>query len=143
MRQYLAPLAMISMLTSCGVSTPALPTQEELSRSSLVELCDMYSYHKAVSQADSYGAWSVPFIPLYYNELVRRRALTGQNVADIKAHVIRTGMKDYVAICSWGPTSDINSSGGVNGSFVQYVMGGYGLGEYIYARNGRIVSWQK
>ena len=74
-------------------------------------------------------------------ELIRRGAVSKRDLADIDAKEIRTGMRDYVAVCAWGPFSDINRSGGSYGSFDQYVM--YPMGTYVYTRNGKVDSWQQ
>ncbi|WP_143521013.1 hypothetical protein [Puniceibacterium antarcticum] len=76
----------------------------------------------------------------YLAELVKRGALTNQELEDISSETIRTGMKTYVAVCSWGPYESINSSGGIYGDTEQIVIS---LSQYIYTENGRVTQWQQ
>jgi hypothetical protein len=110
-------------------------SEATLKSKSLLDLCQTYASHR---DSGDYGA---PVAVQIQNELIRRKKLTGAQLADIKTHTIRTGMPEHIAICSWGPFSDVNQYGGIYGAHNQFVIGDYGT--YIYTENGRVTSWQQ
>jgi len=77
----------------------------------------------------------------FFNELISRKALSKRDVKDIEAGTIRTGMREHVAVCSWGPVIDVNRSGGIYGKSAQFVVDDFG--PYFYSDNGLITSWQQ
>lgn len=50
------------------------------------------------------------------------------------------GMKRGALIESWGKPDKINTSVGQWGRHEQFV---YGLGQYVYVKNGKVTSWQQ
>lgn len=127
-----AGLLMCFGAVACG---PLPPLDEAtLSSSSLNELCQAYAYGQLNTALAPRGGQAM-------NELILRKEITTKQLQDIKAGTIRTGMPEHIAICSWGPYTDINSSGGIYGTFNQIVIGD--KGEYIYTSNGRVESWQQ
>ena len=115
-------------LSAC--SLPA-PTEAELREASPRQLCQGYAANKfnANNQA------------LYANELFRRKLITAKEWTDVQGGVIRTGMREHVAVCAWGPYSHINSSAGRFGQHNQIVIDDFG--PYIYTENGKVTSWQQ
>lgn len=72
-----------------------------------------------------------------------------EEIRDILNRIIWTGMTKEQAVLSWGRPSSINSSGGIYGSYEQWVYKKYYgrmLGstyKYLYFENGKLTSWQQ
>lgn len=95
-------------------------------------LCNQYTRAKLMRE-DVFAAAMM-------REIEARGKMTTALRRDMETQTIRTGMPAWQAVCVWGPVDDLNSSGGVYGSFDQYVLS---TGGYFYTRNGRVESWQQ
>jgi hypothetical protein len=107
-------------------------SEATIASSNLVELCNWYAFGREYQQADVQSQAET--------ELRRRKALSNKDWSDVKAQTIRTGQKEHVAVCAWGPYKTANVSDGNYGRTVQFIFGDFG--PYGYSDNGRITSWQ-
>lgn len=125
--------AIATALLSALAAGCTIPEYDAVTLSSMdnLALCQAYSANQRVSPERSQQAM---------NELVSRKALSQKDIDDIQDGVIRTGMRDYVAICSWGPYKDVNRTTTRYGTSSQFVIDTFG--PYIYAEDGRISAWQ-
>lgn len=128
MRLAIAFAVSFATLSSCAVATDP----EDYSDLSDLELCQHYAVTKS--------RLTKPWTKAAMDELIRRKAVTEAEIADISKEVIRIGMREHAAVCSWGPYKDVNTSVGSWGRHRQYVMGDFG--PYVYTENGRVTSWQ-
>ncbi|MDZ4136681.1 MAG: hypothetical protein U1D06_13985 [Paracoccaceae bacterium] len=124
----------MSVLTvaACAVTPQPPPSDAALRKASNVELCQTYARAKS------------PYAPAWQaaarNELIRRGAVTKQDQADWSKGLVRIGMAEHIAVCSWGPYVDVNSTTGSWGTHRQYVIGQFG--PYVYTENGVVTSFQ-
>jgi hypothetical protein len=124
----LAALPLCTFLSACAL--PELSAEQAAAMSNN-QLCQAYSH------AEKYGHPNRLSSAL--RELKKRGAISDRDYKDIRAHRIRTGMKEHIAICSWGPYEDINSTTMRGYQSRQIVID---LGTYIYTENGRVYAWQ-
>ncbi|NKX40356.1 hypothetical protein HGG71_02610 [Rhodobacteraceae bacterium R_SAG2] len=128
MFRLLAALTGLAVVGAC--SAPEL-SQEAAASMTNIQLCQTYAYAKSFNDAQRLNRVK--------HELKQRGAVTEQDLSDMAKGVIRTGMKEHVAVCSWGPYRDINTT--VVGSYEskQFVLPNY---SFFYTRNGRVYAWQ-
>lgn len=128
MIRFAIGVAGIAGLASCSV--PDL-SAEQAQKMTNLQLCQTYSVARTYnnSQHMNRAKW----------ELKRRGALSDRDISDITSQTIRTGMKEHVAVCSWGPYEDINTTVVGSHESKQFVID---LGTYFYTRNGRVYAWQ-
>lgn len=128
MIRFSVALAGLAITTACSV--PEL-TREDAAAMDNLQLCQTYANAKGFNNAQ--------WLNRAKHELKRRGAVTERDLSDMAKGVIRTGMKEHVAVCSWGPYKDINTT--VVGSYEskQFVLPNY---SFFYTRNGRVYAWQ-
>lgn len=128
MMRYL--VAGFALVVLSGCEQPMAP--DRLAGMTDYELCQKYSSYR-VSGADH-------LTQQFLDELVRRKAVSTSELAQIKGLKISVGMREVVAMCSWGPVEATNETGGYGATTKQLVM--YG-NDYVYTENGRVRSWQQ
>lgn len=126
-----AALAAIAATAGCAVTPPPVD-QAAIRRADNVKLCQTYSQAKS------------PYLPDWQkavrDELSRRGAVSKRDGADWQKGLVRIGMAEHIAVCSWGPYVDVNTTTGSWGVDKQYLFGLFG--PYVYTRNGVVTAFQ-
>lgn len=124
-------LLIVAAIPACAVTPPPV-NQVQISRASNLTLCQTYAQAKS------------PYAPEWQAavraELSKRGAITSRDQADWNKGFVRIGMAEHIAICSWGPYIDVNTTTGSWGTDKQFVIGQFG--PYIYTRNGKVTAFQ-
>jgi len=127
----IAAVMSLATVAACAAPTPPV-NQGQISRASNVTLCQTYAQAKS------------PYAPEWQaavrNELNKRGAVTKRDKADWDKGLVRVGMAEHIAVCSWGPYLDVNTTTGAWGTDKQYVFGQFG--PYVYTRNGKVTAFQ-
>jgi hypothetical protein len=121
-------LTAITLQSAC--SAPEL-TAEQAARMSNNQLCQTYSFARRLNDAQRMNRAKT--------ELRNRGELSENELQDIYKYRLRDGMKEHIAICSWGPYQDINTTN-VRGQQSKQIV--IDLDTYIYTENGRVYAWQ-
>jgi len=128
MFRFVAALCGLGVLAGCSV--PEVTAQDAYPLTEL-QLCQSYARAKLTNNANVLGVAKT--------ELIRRKAVSNQDLEDMAQGVIREGMKEHVAICSWGPYRDVNTTVVAGSRSKQFVIS---LSKYVYTRDGRVYAWQ-
>lgn len=119
-------------VSACAMPEATPPSEAVMRKASNVELCQAYAISK--------NPYSAAVQAAVRRELARRGSVSKQDQADWNKGFVRIGMSEHVAVCSWGPYFDVNTTTGAWGVHRQYVMGQFG--PYVYTENGRVTSFQ-
>ncbi len=117
-----------AMLAGCAI--PPLSPEDAAAATDL-QLCQTYSAAREIGATQQ----SDPALA----EL-RRRGLSAREMADIEGQVVRTGQREHVAICAWGPYWDVNETVVVGSRSRQFVLGDFG--PYVYTDGRLVTGWQ-
>ncbi|WP_322889305.1 MULTISPECIES: hypothetical protein [unclassified Yoonia] len=121
----------LSVMIACGPPPP--PTATMLMRQSPIALCQSYSAARANNWASGRQA--------VLAEIERRQLFSAEEMQMILRGPLKIGASELVAICSWGPYFDVNTTTTSSGVNKQYVMGQFG--PYVYTQNGLVTALQR
>lgn len=129
MFRFHAALGALAFLVACG--PPPDLKKSQVSRMSDTQLCQTY--------AAARGWGNTQHKLAARQELKARGAVTEQELKDISERVIRNGMREHIAVCAWGPYTEVNTTQVSGLSSRQFVLP---LNRYFYTRNGLVYAWQ-
>lgn len=101
-----------------------MQSDEDLRAMSTADLCNAYDKKTFFHSLDR-----------VHKEL-SRRDFTPRELRLMKENKVSVGMSEQALLCSWGRPKRINRSAYGPAQWV------YGMGSYVYVKNGEVVNWQ-
>jgi hypothetical protein len=124
--------AVAATVVVAGCALPPLDPAA-VSRASNLELCQTVAQGRQLNSAD--------WIATARAELVRRGAMTDEELVDVNRQRVRIGQREHIAVCAWGPYIDVNETVGRGFRQRQFVMGQFG--PYVYTDGRRVTGFQQ
>lgn len=130
MKNSLLAALIAMLLTGCAL------TPDDTARFSDATLCDLNGTLRAspLSASDAEVTW---------NEIVRRKLVTPEEIDLIKTRIVQVGMSECAMLAAWGAPDRQNTTVSARGRMIQHVYRRGGLSaQYVYTMNGVVTSIQ-